>query len=105
MLSIRLVQGERKGWNIDTRIRITPAGTASAGYDPDLPLERGMADQDREEQNRNKNANQNENEQGERDDVAEDRNLSGSSTWLTLPDEQPRGDSDSDDTSDRQSNR
>ena len=27
--------------------------------------------------------------EGEPDDVAEDRNLSGSTTWLTLPDQQP----------------
>ena len=33
---------------------------------------------------------------GEPDDVAEDRNLSGSSTWLNLPD-QPDADSDSSD--------
>jgi hypothetical protein len=30
-------------------------------------------------------------QQGEPDDVAEDRNLSGSTTWLTLPDQQPKG--------------
>ena len=32
---------------------------------------------------------------GERDDVAEDRNLSGSSTWLNLPDQQPTDDESS----------
>jgi hypothetical protein len=51
-----------------------------------------------------------ENVAGDQDDVAEDRNLSGASTWLTLPD-QPKGDDDStdtdksSDTSDRQSKR
>jgi hypothetical protein len=35
----------------------------------------------------------------EQDDVAEDRNLSGSSTWLTLPD-QPSGDDQSNDSDD-----
>lgn len=64
-----------------------------------------MADQDRKQQDPNKH-NKESDQQGERDDVAEDRNLSGSSTWLNLPDQQPRGDSDSDsDTNDRQSNR
>ena len=38
--------------------------------------------------------------QGEQDDVAEDRNLSGSSTWLNLPD-QPEGESSDDDQSSR----
>lgn len=44
----------------------------------------------------------------EQDDVAEDRNLSGSSTWLNLPDHQPSGDQNTDDSSSRdrgQSNR
>lgn len=38
--------------------------------------------------------------QGEQDDVAEDRNLSGSSTWLNLPD-QPEGESSDNDESSR----
>ena len=67
-----------------------------------------MADQDRKQQDPNKH-DRDSNQPGERDDVAEDRNLSGASTWLNLPDQQPRGDSDSDsdtaDTTDRQSNR
>ena len=37
-----------------------------------------------------------ENAQFEQDDVAEDRNLSGSTTWLTLPDQQPKGEPESD---------
>jgi hypothetical protein len=53
------------------------------------------------------------NASGDSDDVAEDRNLSGASTWLTLPD-QPADDADSRDANDpndpndaknRQSNR
>lgn len=35
-------------------------------------------------------------QRGEQDDVAEDRNLSGASTWLNLPD-QPKEDAESDD--------
>lgn len=35
------------------------------------------------------------NKSAEQDDVAEDRNLSGSSTWLTLPDQQPATDDES----------
>lgn len=37
----------------------------------------------------------------EQDDVAEDRNLSGASTWLNLPDKQPSGDQNTDDNSSR----
>jgi hypothetical protein len=44
----------------------------------------------------------NPNASGEPDDVAEDRNLSGASTWLTLPD-QPADDSDASDASDSSS--
>jgi len=36
----------------------------------------------------------NDSSMGEQDDVAEDRNLSGASTWLNLPD-QPKDDADS----------
>ena len=38
----------------------------------------------------------NQNTAGEPDDVAEDRNLSGASTWLTLPDQPADDSSDSD---------
>ncbi len=68
-----------------------------------------MADKDRKDEKR-KNAAGSENEDAEqnkkveKDDVAEDRNLSGSSTWLTLP-EQPTGDRSAEDTEKRQSNR
>ncbi|HEX4681796.1 MAG TPA: hypothetical protein VH277_03745 [Gemmatimonadaceae bacterium] len=41
----------------------------------------------------------------EQDDVAEDRNLSGSSTWLNLPDQQTSSEDDSSDESPRSSNR
>lgn len=78
-----------------------------------------MADQDRDEQSgmsaggsesqsddqqkpNTRNTQRSDNAQGEQDDVAEDRNLSGSSTWLNLPD-QPKGDQT--DEEDRQSNR
>jgi hypothetical protein len=40
--------------------------------------------------NRGQSSESNQNTAGEPDDVAEDRNLSGASTWLNLPD-QPAG--------------
>ena len=66
-----------------------------------------MADKDRDQLDQDTRGDEKEQQQGEKDDVAEDRNLSGSSTWLNLPDKQPRGDADSndDDGSDRQSKR
>jgi len=45
-------------------------------------------DQSRDQNRQGAGANQN----AEQDDVAEDRNLSGSSTWLNLPDHQPSDD-------------
>lgn len=42
----------------------------------------------------------NQNAAGEPDDVAEDRNLSGASTWLTLPDQPADDSSDSDSSGD-----
>jgi hypothetical protein len=42
---------------------------------------------------------------GEQDDVAEDRNLSGSSTWLNLPDTQSSADDESSGESSSGSNR
>jgi hypothetical protein len=47
---------------------------------------------------RDQTGKRNPNASGEPDDVAEDRNLSGASTWLTLPD-QPADDSDASDSS------
>jgi hypothetical protein len=83
--------------------------------------QKGNRDGNREanrEGNRDKQADENARNAsgaGEPDDVAEDRNLSGASTWLTLPD-QPADDSSasesgegkskgSKDSGDRQSNR
>jgi len=64
----------------------------------------GSQSQSDSQQDRNtQNTPRGDNAQGEQDDVAEDRNLSGSSTWLNLPD-QPKGDQ-SEDSEDRQSNR
>lgn len=64
----------------------------------------GSQNQSDNQQDRNtRNPQRSDDAQGEQDDVAEDRNLSGSSTWLNLPD-QPKGDQ-SDDSEDRQSNR
>src|SRR5579875_1587697 len=57
---------------------------------------------------RDQSQTRDQNAAGEPDDVAEDRNLSGSSTWLNLPDHQPSGDENTDDDSSRergQSNR
>ena len=63
----------------------------------------GSPSQSDDEQSRNaRTSPRSDNEQSEQDDVAEDRNLSGSSTWLNLPD-QPKGDRT--DEEDRQSNR
>jgi hypothetical protein len=53
-----------------------------------------VADQDRnkdsESEIESNPAQRDNNESQYRDDVAEDRNLSGSSTWLNLPDKQPK---------------
>jgi hypothetical protein len=49
------------------------------------------AQDNRRDQNQNRQAGSS-NQNGAQDDVAEDRNLSGSSTWLTLPDQQPADD-------------
>ena len=66
-----------------------------------------MADQDSNRKPKtDRQQNENDNE-WLRDDVGEDRNLSGSSTFRTLPD-QPAGDEESDgdeDAKSRQSNR
>jgi hypothetical protein len=42
---------------------------------------------------------------GEQDDVAEDRNLSGASTWLNLPDQQSSADDEQSGGTDAGSNR
>lgn len=48
---------------------------------------------DQKDQNRDRSEKAGSRDQNpEQDDVAEDRNLSGSSTWLTLPDQQPAND-------------
>ena len=50
-----------------------------------------MGDESSQNQGKNRQAASS-NKNAEQDDVAEDRNLSGSSTWLTLPDQQPSDD-------------
>jgi hypothetical protein len=47
--------------------------------------------------NKSNDRDRNPDSMGEKDDVAEDRNLSGASTWLNLPD-QPKDDDSSDDS-------
>ena len=46
---------------------------------------------------RGQSSDRDQNTTGEQDDVAEDRNLSGASTWLNLPDQPASDPSDSDD--------
>jgi hypothetical protein len=96
------------------------AHVAARGVRPnalDLQLERVMADQNRDKKSEDSAADErlredlapnrrDENGEWLRDQTGEDHNLSGSSTYRTLPD-QPESDksSDDDDSSDRQSNR
>ena len=66
-----------------------------------------MADQDSNRKPKTEPKQNEENNEWLRDDVGEDRNLSGSSTYRTLPD-QPEGDAKTegdDDARSRQSNR
>ena len=60
----------------------------------DRNIPRGDENQGSRDQEQNRKAGSPKSGQ-EQDDVAEDRNLSGASTWLTLPDEQPSGDDQS----------
>jgi hypothetical protein len=81
----------------------------------DIHLERGMADQNRDKKSEDNAADERlpedqsadrreEDSEWLRDQTGEDHNLSGSSTYRTLPD-QPEKKKPSSDSSDRQSNR
>ena len=67
--------------NQDDRTQGEPIGDESSST-----TQKSQRDQDRNRQAGGANKNV------EEDDVAEDRNLSGSSTWLNLPDHQPPDD-------------